>query len=298
MVTASSKNNFEVENGKIEIAGQGLDLRNIDKSELITRIAEIYAPIYAGEELNIKLGSNSKKNKPEFALDGKVLGSMYAGRIKIISNEEGVGVKSQGITYADKGDVIISSKGKVYLKNTQAKNNIDISAKETEINEKLLAENMINIENKKLLNKGKIAANNYITVKGDVENNKSIFSGKDLNIEECLSRKPRHISIGQAQRVAIARALIKNANFYFFDEPFSNLDKTNRDNSRFLLMDIIRKYRASVIYVTHSIREATALADKVVVMNEGKIIFTGNPEDLYQADEPIVKELIEADKDE
>ena len=61
MVTASSKNNFEVENGKIEIAGQGLDLRNIDKSELITRIAEIYAPIYAGEELNIKLGSNSKK---------------------------------------------------------------------------------------------------------------------------------------------------------------------------------------------------------------------------------------------
>ena len=121
---------------------------------------------------------------------------------------------------------------------------------------------------------------------------------KDLNIEECLTRKPKHISIGQAQRVAIARALIKNATFYFFDEPFSNLDKTNRDNCRFLLVDIIRKYRASVIYVTHSIQEATALADKIIVMNEGKIIFTGHPEDLYQCDEPIVKELIEADKDE
>ena len=121
---------------------------------------------------------------------------------------------------------------------------------------------------------------------------------KDLNIEECLSRKPRHISIGQAQRVAIARALVKNANFYFFDEPFSNLDQANRDSGRFLLLDIIRKYRASAIYVTHSIREATALADQIYVMNEGKIIFAGHPEDLYKEDNPVIKGLIEADKDE
>ena len=121
---------------------------------------------------------------------------------------------------------------------------------------------------------------------------------KELKIEECLTRKPKHISIGQAQRVAIARALVKNANMYFFDEPFSNLDKTNRDNCRFLLMEIIRKYRASAIYVTHSIREATAMADRITVMNEGKIIFTGSPEDLYKVDEPVIKELIEADKDE
>lgn len=121
---------------------------------------------------------------------------------------------------------------------------------------------------------------------------------KELKIEECLTRKPKHISIGQAQRVAIARALVKNANMYFFDEPFSNLDKTNRDNCRFLLMEIIRKYHASAIYVTHSIREATAMADRITVMNEGKIIFTGSPEDLYKVDEPVIKELIEADKDE
>ena len=70
---------------------------------------------------------------------------------------------------------------------------------------------------------------------------------KELKIEECLTRKPRHISIGQAQRVAIARALVKNANVYFFDEPFSNLDKNTRDSCRFLLIDVIRKYRASAI---------------------------------------------------
>ena len=121
---------------------------------------------------------------------------------------------------------------------------------------------------------------------------------KELKIEECLTRKPKHISIGQAQRVAIARALVKNANMYFFDEPFSNLDKTNRDNCRFLLMEIIRKYHASAIYVTHSIREATAMADRITVMNEGKIIFTDSPEDLYKVDNPVIKELIEADKDE
>ena len=121
---------------------------------------------------------------------------------------------------------------------------------------------------------------------------------KELKIEECLSRKPRHISIGQAQRVAIARALVKNANMYFFDEPFSNLDKVNRDSCRLLLMEIVKKYHASAIYVTHSIREATAMADKITVMNEGKIIFTGSPEDLYKEDEPVIKQLIEADKDE
>lgn len=121
---------------------------------------------------------------------------------------------------------------------------------------------------------------------------------KELKIEECLTRKPKHISIGQAQRVAIARALVKNANMYFFDEPFSNLDKTNREHCRFLLMEIIRKYHASAIYVTHSIREATAMADRITVINEGKIIFTGSPEDLYKVDNSIIKELIEADKDE
>jgi multiple sugar transport system ATP-binding protein len=121
---------------------------------------------------------------------------------------------------------------------------------------------------------------------------------KELKISECLSRKPKHISIGQAQRAAIARALVKNASFYFFDEPFSNLDQENRDSGRFLLLEIMRKYHSSVIYVTHSIREATALADKIYVMDDGHFIFSGTPEELYECDDDRVKSLIEADKNE
>ena len=117
---------------------------------------------------------------------------------------------------------------------------------------------------------------------------------KDLNISECLTRKPKQISLGQAQRVAIARALIKNANFYFFDEPFSNLDQTNRDSGKILLLRTIQKYHASVIYVTHSINEATSIADKIFVMDSGKMIFSGTPEEVLACQISEVKKLIDA----
>ncbi|WP_438940648.1 filamentous hemagglutinin N-terminal domain-containing protein [Fusobacterium animalis] len=183
LTTGRGNNLLNPEKGMIEVAGKGLDLRNINKAELIARVAELSAPIYGGEEVNLKLGSQGKSNKPEYALDARALGSIYAGRINIIVNEDGVGVKTQAPMYATKGDVVISSKGKVYLKDTQAKGDIKISSTETEIDNKLLAENKINIENKKLLNKGQIIANKDVTIKGNVENNKLIFTNKDLNVE-------------------------------------------------------------------------------------------------------------------
>ncbi|ERT36210.1 MULTISPECIES: hemagglutinin repeat-containing protein [Fusobacterium] len=181
--TGRGNNLLNPEKGMIEVAGKGLDLRNINKAELIARVAELSAPIYGGEEVNLKLGSQGKSNKPEYALNARALGSIYAGRINIIVNEDGVGVKTQAPMYATKGDVVISSKGKVYLKDTQAKGDIKISSTETEIDNKLLAENKINIENKKLLNKGQIIANKDVTIKGNVENNKLIFTNNNLYIE-------------------------------------------------------------------------------------------------------------------
>jgi len=115
---------------------------------------------------------------------------------------------------------------------------------------------------------------------------------KDLDIEECLSRKPRHISIGQAQRAALARALVKRASFYFFGEPFSNLDVINRNEERLLVKKLMNKYGASMIYVTHNILEATSMADNIYVMDKGDIIFKGNAEELYKSSNPIVQELI------
>ena len=117
---------------------------------------------------------------------------------------------------------------------------------------------------------------------------------EELDVSSCLTRKPKHISLGHAERLAIARALIKNATFYLFDEPFSNLDQASRQHGKNLLLQTMKKYHASVIYVTHSIEEATSLADKVFVMDDGKVIFSGTPEELIKSDNEIVQSLVNA----
>ncbi|ATV60036.1 hemagglutinin repeat-containing protein [Fusobacterium pseudoperiodonticum] len=182
LTTGSGDNILNPEKGKIEIDGKGIDLRNINKAELVARVAEISGPVYGGEEVNLKLGSKGQSNKPEYALDARALGSIYAGRINVIVNEEGVGVKTEAPTYATKGDVVISSKGKVYLKDTQTKGDIKISSTETEIGDKLVAENAINIESKKTKNSGQIQANKDITINGNVDSSNLISTNKDISI--------------------------------------------------------------------------------------------------------------------
>ena len=115
LTTGDSSNLQNPEKGSIEIAGKGLDIRNINKAELIARTAELTAPIYGREEVNLKLGAKGQANKPEYALDARNLGSIYAGRINIIADEDGVGLNSTAPIYAIKGDIVIDSKGKVYL---------------------------------------------------------------------------------------------------------------------------------------------------------------------------------------
>ena len=228
LTTGSGNNLQNPEKGTIEVAGKGLDLRNINKAELVARVAELSAPIYGGEEVNLKLGSQGQSNKPEYALDAKALGSIYAGRINIVVNEDGVGVKTEAPIYSTKGDVVISSKGKVYLKDTQAKGDIKISSTETEISEKLISENKINIENKKLLNKGEIVANKDVTIKGDIENNKLIFTNKDLNIEGNL----KNIADIQAKNnIEINSKNIENAGLIVADKKTHiNSDNINNTN--------------------------------------------------------------------
>ena len=187
LTTGSGNNLLNPEKGTIEVAGKGLDLRNINKAELVARVAELSAPIYGGEEVNLKLGSQGKANKPEYALDARALGSIYAGRINIVVNEDGVGVKTEAPMYAEKGDVVISSKGKVYLKDTQAKGNINISSTETEIGKKLLAENTIDIKSGKTTNSGQIQANNNITISGNVDSSNLISTNKDITISGNLT---------------------------------------------------------------------------------------------------------------
>lgn len=110
-----------------------------------------------------------------------------------------------------------------------------------------------------------------------------------LHISECLTRKPKDLSIGQCQRAAIARAIVKKPNAFIFDEPFSNLDEELTEEIIQEMKEIFTKYNSTVIFVCHNLRTALIVADNFVVMDEGKIIATGNQKKMVSSKNPIVK---------
>jgi multiple sugar transport system ATP-binding protein len=102
-----------------------------------------------------------------------------------------------------------------------------------------------------------------------------------LGLEQLLARKPRQLSGGQRQRVAMGRALIRNPSVFLFDEPLSNLDAKLRLQMRTEIKQLHAKVPTTTIYVTHDQVEAMTLADRVVVMNKGRIEQVAPPEELY-----------------
>lgn len=111
---------------------------------------------------------------------------------------------------------------------------------------------------------------------------------KRLGIEETLSRKPKVLSGGQLQRVAIARALIKKPSLLLLDEPLSNVDSISAAEIRRLLKSLAKEFGLTIIYVTHSVENAIALADKIFIIRDGKIMFSGNSSELLETNDPIV----------
>jgi multiple sugar transport system ATP-binding protein len=104
-----------------------------------------------------------------------------------------------------------------------------------------------------------------------------------LDISELLERKPRQLSGGQRQRVAMGRAIVRNPKVFLFDEPLSNLDAKLRVQMRTEIKRVHQKVRTTTVYVTHDQVEAMTLADRVVVMNRGRIEQIGPPNELYHA---------------
>ncbi len=102
-----------------------------------------------------------------------------------------------------------------------------------------------------------------------------------LDISELIDRKPKQLSGGQRQRVAMGRAIVRNPKVFLFDEPLSNLDAKLRIQTRAMLQQLHQRIRRTTIYVTHDQVEAMTLADRVVVMNKGKIEQIGTPNELY-----------------
>jgi multiple sugar transport system ATP-binding protein len=104
-----------------------------------------------------------------------------------------------------------------------------------------------------------------------------------LSLEPYLERRPAELSGGQRQRVAIGRAVVREPKLFLFDEPLSNLDAALRVNTRLEIAQLHRRLKATMIYVTHDQVEAMTLADKIVVLNAGKIEQIGGPMELYNS---------------
>src|SRR3974390_1869271 len=102
-----------------------------------------------------------------------------------------------------------------------------------------------------------------------------------LDIAELLDRKPKALSGGQRQRVAMGRAIVRNPKVFLFDEPLSNLDAKLRVQMRIEIKKVHQKVKTTTVYVTPDQVEAMTLADRVVVMNKGRIEQIGTPNDLY-----------------
>src|SRR5688572_10168791 len=102
-----------------------------------------------------------------------------------------------------------------------------------------------------------------------------------LKLTELLDRKPAALSGGQRQRVAIGRAIVREPAVFLFDEPLSNLDAALLINTRVEIAKLHRELAATTIYVTHDQVEAMTLANKIVVLNLGRVEQVGSPLDLY-----------------
>ncbi len=115
----------------------------------------------------------------------------------------------------------------------------------------------------------------------DERRRKAEWAAGLLGISNLLARKPRELSGGERQRVALARAIVREPSLFLFDEPLSNLDAKLRVHMRTELKRLHRDIRSTMIYVTHDQVEAMTMADRIVIMNHGKICQLGTPLEVY-----------------
>ena len=106
-------------------------------------------------------------------------------------------------------------------------------------------------------------------------------AAKILNLEPYLDRYPRELSGGQRQRVAMGRAIVRDPKVFLFDEPLSNLDAKLRVQMRSEIKALHQRLKTTTVYVTHDQIEAMTMADRIAVMNEGRIEQLGEPLELY-----------------
>ncbi|WP_332711351.1 ABC transporter ATP-binding protein [Pelagibacterium mangrovi] len=109
-----------------------------------------------------------------------------------------------------------------------------------------------------------------------------VEAAKVLGLEDLLDRRPAALSGGQRQRVAIGRAMVRDPAAFLFDEPLSNLDAQLRSQMRIEIKRLHQRLGTTIVYVTHDQIEAMTMADRIVVMRDGRILQVGTPTELYE----------------
>lgn len=115
----------------------------------------------------------------------------------------------------------------------------------------------------------------------EVIDEKVAWAAKILNLEPYLKRYPRELSGGQRQRVAMGRAIVRNPAVFLFDEPLSNLDAKLRVQMRTEIKELHGRLKTTTVYVTHDQIEAMTMADKIVILRDGRIEQIGSPLEVY-----------------
>ncbi len=118
------------------------------------------------------------------------------------------------------------------------------------------------------------------TQKADIDE-RVAFAAKILDLEAYLDRKPRQLSGGQRQRVAMGRAIVRNPSVFLFDEPLSNLDAKLRVAMRTEIKELHQRLGITTVYVTHDQTEAMTMADRIIVLRDGRVEQIGAPLEIY-----------------
>ncbi|BCY00588.1 DUF637 domain-containing protein [Stutzerimonas stutzeri] len=186
---------FDVDGGQIAIEGAGLNAGNLDQFDLITRSAQINAELHA-KKLNIITGRNEVdattlaatakaddgSSKPMLAIDSSALGGMYAGAIRLVGTEQGVGVKLAGDMAASAGDIQIDANGKLSLNRVAASGDVALKASTIDLNADTYAGRNATIEAQQVEVRESLAAGQRLTLQaGQLNNTGTIEAGVRAN---------------------------------------------------------------------------------------------------------------------
>ncbi|WP_347170023.1 DUF637 domain-containing protein [Pseudomonas salmasensis] len=180
---------YEVDGGAVTIDGEGLNASNVERFDIITRSAKINAQINA-RELNVIAGRNDVdaqslkttaraddgSTKPELAIDSSALGGMYAGAIKLVGTEAGVGVKLDGTLAASGGDIQLDANGRLSMAQAAATGNVKVTAQNVDLTDKVYANGNVQVTSAQaLVNRKSIAAGQRIEINAASVNNTGII---------------------------------------------------------------------------------------------------------------------------